>query len=164
MEQYVLRPIGQDDGLWVMDIFNYYVEHSFAAYPQEKLPLSFFDMLMASYKGYPHVAAVTTVGEVVGFGGLRAFNPMSVFRKTAEVSYFLSPAHTGQGLGSAMLGHVTKGAKEMGIECLLASISSLNAASLGFHERHGFERCGVLKRIGCKNGTDFDVVYMQKFI
>lgn len=163
MDAYVLRPLVQEDGLQVMEIFNYYVENSFAAYPQEKLPLPFYDMLLASYKGYPN-AAVIVDGEVAGFGGLRAYSPMSTFRRTAEVSYFLSPEHTGKGLGSAILAHLTDGAQQAGIDCLLASISSLNEASLRFHEKQGFERCGTLRRIGYKNGTEFDVVYMQRFI
>ena len=163
MSDYIIRPLDKEDNLQVMEIFNYYVENSFAAYPQEKLPLPFYDMLLASYQGYPHAAAVTR-GELAGFGGLRAYSPISTFRKTAEVSYFLSPVHTGKGLGSALLQHLADGATQSGIECLLASISSLNEASLRFHEKHGFERCGQLKRVGCKNGMEFDVIYMQRFI
>ena len=39
----VLKPIGPDDREAVVDLFNYYVENSFAAFPQEKLPCAFFD-------------------------------------------------------------------------------------------------------------------------
>lgn len=159
----ILRPLTSDDAQQVMDIFNYYVENSFAAYPQTKLPVEFYSALMASYQGYPNAAALQD-GKVIGFGGLRAYSPMSTFSHTAELSYFLSADHTSKGLGSLMLNHFIEGAKEKKIDILLASISSLNEASLAFHKKHGFTVCGTFKKIGCKNGVDFDVVYMQKFI
>lgn len=30
----------------VMDIFNYYIENSFSAYPERKLPYEFFDTFL----------------------------------------------------------------------------------------------------------------------
>ena len=42
MGVYEFRLLGQEDGPRVMEIFNHYVENSFAAYPQEKLPAPFF--------------------------------------------------------------------------------------------------------------------------
>lgn len=159
----ILRPLTTDDAQQVMDIFNYYVENSFAAYPQTKLPIEFYNALMASYNGYPNAAALQD-GKVIGFGGLRAYSPMSTFSHTAELSYFLGAHHTSKGLGSLMLNRFIEGAREKKIETLLASISSLNKASLAFHEKHGFTVCATLKKIGRKNGVDFDVIYMQKFI
>ncbi len=159
----ILRPLKTDDAQQVMDIFNYYVENSFAAYPQTKLPVEFYSALMTSYQGYPNAAALQD-GKVIGFGGLRAYSPMSTFSHTAELSYFLSVDHTSKGLGSLMLNHFIEGAKEKNIDILLAGISSLNEASLAFHKKHGFTVCRTFKKIGCKNCIDFDVVYMQKFI
>ena len=159
----ILRPMEIGDAQPVMDIFNHYVEHSFAAYPQTRLPEAFYTALMASYQGYPNAVAVD--GEkVVGFGGLRAYSPIATFSHTAEISYFLSPDYAAKGLGTLMLAYFVKGAKEKNIETLLASISSLNEASLAFHRKHGFAVCGTLKSIGRKNGVTFDVVYMQKMI
>lgn len=162
-QSYQLRPMEERDAQTVMDIFNHYVENSFAAYPQDRLPHQFFGVMQASFNGFPH-AVVTWGDEVVGFGGLRAYNPMPVFKKTAEISYFIKPGHTAKGLGAILLGHLIEGARQMGIESILASISSLNETSLKFHKKHGFAQCGEFKRIGYKNETYFDVVYMQKFI
>ncbi len=158
-----LRPMSADDAQSVMNIFNYYVEHSFAAYPQTRLPEAFYPNLMASYQGYPNAVAVGG-DKVVGFGGLRPYSPISTFSHTAEISYFLSPDATAKGLGTLMLTYFIDAAKEKNIESIIASISSLNDVSLAFHKKHGFEICGTLKSIGRKNGVSFDVVYMQKMI
>lgn len=159
----LLRRLEAGDAQPVMQIFNYYVENSFAAYPQMRLPETFYSALMASYQGYPNAVAVDG-GKVVGFGGLRAYSPISTFSHTAEISYFINPDATSKGLGSLMLKHFIQEAKQKNIETLLASISSLNEVSLAFHQKHGFTVCGTFKNVGRKNGTTFDVIYMQKVI
>ncbi|HQP12426.1 MAG TPA: hypothetical protein PK470_06655 [Candidatus Omnitrophota bacterium] len=42
-----LAPMSRDDRESVVDIFNYYVENSFSAYPEKKVPYEFFDTLWA---------------------------------------------------------------------------------------------------------------------
>lgn len=58
----------------------------------------------------------------------------------------------------------TQQAQRMGADTLLACISSLNLASIRFHQKQGFKECGRLARIGRKFEQDFDVVWMQKHL
>jgi len=104
------------------------------------------------------------VGSLLGFGLLRAYSAVTSFSHAAEITYFLRPEHTHKGIGTQILEHLTEGANKQGITCLLASISSLNEASLRFHRRHGFVECGRFRRVGKKQGTFFDVVWMQKML
>ncbi len=157
---YQLTHMSEDDREAVTAIFNYFVERSFAAYPEEPVP-DFFDRVLAMTKGYPAVTVRTEAGEVIGFGFLRAFHPAATFRRTAEIAYFLLPEHTGRGAGRCMLSHFIEKARETGIDTLLASVSSLNEQSLRFHSRAGFERCGTFRAVGRKFGRDFDVVWFQ---
>ena len=76
--------------------------------------------------------------------------------------YFLKPDHTRKGLGARILNEFTHQAQSMGADTLLACISSLNLASIRFHQKQGFKECGRLARIGRKFEQDFDVVWMQK--
>ncbi|CAO0821143.1 hypothetical protein DFAR_2150009 [Desulfarculales bacterium] len=50
----------------------------------------------------------------------------------------------------------------MGIDTILASISSRNDGSRRFHHRHGFEQAKCFLKVECKHGQDFDVAWMQK--
>lgn len=161
---YELQSLVEADRSAVVQIFNHHIERSFAAYPEEPVGDEFFDRLVALSKGYPAVTVKTVAGEVVGFGFLRAFHPAGTFRRTAEIAYFLLPEHTGRGLGSRMLSHFEAAARAIGIDNLVASVSSLNEQSLGFHAMAGFERCGTLRDVGRKSGRDFDVVWFQKRI
>jgi len=148
----------------VTDIFNYYIEHGFAAYPEEKVPYAFFDAIVNLCRGYPSAAIVDADGSVAGFGMLRPHNAMPTFAQTAEVTYFIRSELTGQGLGSRLLAYLEAEGKKRGIRVVLASISSLNEGSIQFHRRHGFIECGRFRGVARKRGIDFDTVWMQKFI
>lgn len=161
---YTLRPILFDDREAIMDIFNFYVENSFAAYPEAKLPYEAFDPFLQLGSDYPKASVTDEEGKVVGFGRLRAHNPLSSFARAAEVTYFIHPEHTGRGIGRLLLAHLEEGARSKGIRTILASISSLNAGSIRFHEKNGFVEAGRFVRIVSKQGREFDTVWMQKML
>jgi len=161
---YSIRPITDEDREAVIDIFNHYVEHSFAAFPESRLPYQAFDMFRQMAQGYPSGTMADQNGTVVGFGMLRAYNPMAVFSGTAEWSCFIDHHYTGVGLGKIMLEFLESGGRQMGITNLLAQISSLNEASIRFHRKHGFIECGRFENVGKKNGRLFSTVWMQKIL
>jgi phosphinothricin acetyltransferase len=164
LSEFTFSPIADTDREPVIDLFNYYIEHSFAAYPEQKVPYDFFAMFLETCRKYPSVAAKMPDGTLAGFGLLRAHNPMPAFRHAAEITYFIRPDLTGKGLGSAMLARLEEKGKEQEISTILASISSLNEGSIRFHARHGFTECGRFEKVGRKKGMVFDTVWMQKFV
>jgi phosphinothricin acetyltransferase len=161
---YTIAQVSKEDGDAVIDIFNYYVENSFAAYPENPVPHQFFDLFVNMSAGYPFLVAKDGEGNVLGFALLRPHSPMSVFSRTAEIACFIAPQHVGKGMGKAMQERLLHEAREKGITSILAGISSLNSASLAFHKKQGFQECGRFLKIGRKWGQDFDVVWMQKMI
>jgi L-amino acid N-acyltransferase YncA len=156
--------VSADDGKQIIDIFNHYVENSFAAYPEAKVPYEFFGLFMNMSQGYPFLVAKDENGKLLGFGLLRPHNPMPSFSKTAEITYFLAPEHTGKGIGRAILDRLLEDGTEKGITSILANISSLNPGSLAFHRKNGFVECGRFVGVGQKKGQEFDVVWMQRRI
>ena len=161
---YRLEPVSVEDGDQIIDIFNYYVANSFAAYPENKVPNEFFQSFLNLTQGYPFLVAKDMSGKVVGFGSLRPYSPFPTFSRVAEITNFISPEHTGIGIGQQILDSLLDQAKKMGIVTFLASISSLNQASLAFHKKNGFVECGCFVGIGQKMGKVFDVVWMQRTV
>ena len=161
---FTIAPVSKEDGNAIIDIFNHYVENSFAAYPEDPVPYEFFDFFMNMSAGYPLLAARDGEGNLLGFALLRAHSLMPVFSRTAEITCFIAPEHTGKGMGKALQERLLAGAREKGITSILAGISSLNSASLAFHKKRGFQECGRFQKIGRKWGQDFDVVWMQMMI
>jgi phosphinothricin acetyltransferase len=161
MEHFSLEPMSDCHGRAIIDIFNHYVTESFAAYPDKPVPYEFFARFQQMTQGYPAYVAVVDSG-VIGFGFLRPFHPASTLQRTAEVTYFISPKHTQQGIGKALLNRLIEGAASKGSDSLVASISSKNEESLAFHRKNGFRECGRFQQAGRKNGKDFDIVWMQR--
>ena len=145
----------------VIDIFNYYIANEFAAYPEEPVGYDLFDRFLEMTQGYPSVVVEDNSGAVVGFAFLRPYHLASTFRRTAMITYFIMPEHTGKGLGTRILERFVQEARAMAIETILANASSRNEGSLRFHRRNGFRECGRFRRVGTKFGEDFDVVWMQ---
>ena len=166
MMNIAFEPLCMDHQSAVMSIFNHYVETTTAAFPGKPLPEPLFAVFLKRAEGgYPAYALVDgDSGAVVGFCQLSAYNPFSSFAKTAEVTYFIAADYVGRGLGSKCLEKLTEEGKKMGVAHLVAEVSSENAESLRFHERHGFRRAGELAGVGEKLGRTFGVVYLQKDI
>jgi len=164
MTDYKIRPAADTDKEAVVSIFNYYVETGTAAFPEIKLGAQLFDYLKTMTLGNSFYVIEETNGQIVGFGLLHAFNRFSTFAAAAELSYFIMPEHTAKGLGSLMLEKLISDSRRMGIDNLLAEISSENRESLNFHLKNGFAEAGRLKMVGKKLGRKFDVVWMQRFI
>lgn len=161
---YTLKKLCEDDCKTVLNIMNYFIENSFAAYNQHKIGPEIFQRFLLMAQGYPAVTMRDDDGTTIGFGFLHPYHPADSFRHTVEISYFIMPEHTNRGLGSLLLNSFIEEAQKIGIKNFMASISSLNEQSLKFHLKHGFTECGRFKDIGLKNGTPFDVVWMQKSI
>jgi len=158
--------MGEGDREAVIDLFNYYIENSFAAYPDKRVPYGLFDQFLQLTEGYPAftVRDEEQADRIVGFAFLRPYHPLAAFQRAAEITYFIEPGYTGQGIGSRILERINGEARRKGIDTILANVSSLNESSLRFHERHGFAECGRFRRVAKKKGQDLDVVWMQMIL
>jgi phosphinothricin acetyltransferase len=146
----------------VIDLFNDYIRHSHAAFISELVDYQFFDYLLNLARVYPAVAVRSAEQQVVGFAFLRPHHGGDAFRRTAEITSFIQAEHTRRGLGTAILEVFEEQARRLGIDCLLACVSSKNPESLKFHRKNGFRECGRFLKVGRKFGEDFDTVWLQK--
>ncbi len=148
----------------VIDIFNYFVRQSYAAYLENPVDYDFFDQFLKMSHGYPALVIKNAAQQVMGFGFMRPHHFADSMKRAAEVTYFILPENTRMGLGSRMLVFFEDEAKKRGIDSLLANISSRNQESIEFHLKNGFRECGRFHKVGRKFGEDFDVVWMQKML
>lgn len=152
-------------GKEILDIFNYYVEHSYAAYLEKTIPYEFAERFIAIPQGYPaYIIKDSLDKKVIGFCFLKPYSSLSVFEETAEITYFIKKDQLGKGVGKLALNLLEKEGRKRGIKKILASISSYNESSIQFHLKNGFSECGKFHDIGKKKGNNFDVVWMEKAI
>ena len=158
---YAIRPVQEADWPVIAAIFNHFVVNSPAAYPDRPVEPEFFRDRHSKLSGFPFVV-VEADERAVGFAYLSPVHPVPTMARSAQLTYFILPNHTGHGLGSRLLEMLMERGRAMGIDNFMAHISSLNEGSIRFHERHGFTECGRFQRIGTKVGQDFDMVWMQR--
>lgn len=147
----------------VMEIYNYYVKTSTAAFPETPQPEDMFERFLNAAKGYPAYAVIEgEEDKVIAFCMIHAYYPHTSFAATAALTYFIHSDFVGKGIGSQCLEKLEAEAIQMGITNLVADISSENEGSINFHRQHGFKMVGELNGIGNKFGRDFGIVLMQK--
>jgi phosphinothricin acetyltransferase len=157
---YKFRPLKSDDRKPVIDIYNYFIRKSFAAYPSETVEYAYYNHFLHLIGDYPSYKILSNDDTIIGFAFLHPYRPIKTFHETAEITYFILPEYTRSGIGGRVLESLISDAHNRGISKILASISSLNEQSLEFHKKHSFTECGRLPLIGKKFGRSFDVVYM----
>ncbi|MCB2185986.1 MAG: GNAT family N-acetyltransferase [Deltaproteobacteria bacterium] len=159
-----LRPLSPADWPQVAAIFNHYVRHTSAAFFEQELPATVLGKLLESSRGLPSlaVAAREDSARVGGFGLLRPYHASPVFARSAELTCFLDPALTRQGLGSRLLAALGQAARQRGVDHMLATVAADNQASLAFHRYQGFSEVGRLPQVGRKHGQDLSLVLLLR--
>jgi L-amino acid N-acyltransferase YncA len=114
-------------------------------------------------QGYPVLVAEAD-GEVVGYASFGNFRSFPGYRPTVEHSVHISTAHTGRGIGQALLDAVTDRAVALGKSVMVAGVDADNAGSIRFHERNGFREVGRMPAVGRKFDRPVELVLMQRDI
>ncbi|HEX5990331.1 MAG TPA: GNAT family N-acetyltransferase [Solirubrobacterales bacterium] len=100
-------------------------------------------------------------GEVVGYAYATGFNERPAYRWSASVSVYIAESARGRGVGRALYEALFQRLRERGFRMACAGITLPNEASVGLHEALGFERTGVNREIGFKEGAWRDVGWFQ---
>lgn len=99
----------------------------------------------------PFLVAELPDAGVVGYAYVDEWKPKRAYRFAVENSVYIDPAHTGRGLGRALMAELLSQSRAAGITQVIAVISDTGgAASLALHERFGFAPVGRLERVGYK--------------
>lgn len=101
-------------------------------------------------------------GELCGYAYYSAFREREAYRGTVESTIYLAEQAVGRGLASALYGALLQRAAEQGYREVIGVITVPNERSEALHRRLGFERVGVLRRVGRKFGRDADVALWQR--
>lgn len=108
------------------------------------------------------VLAIEVDGEAAG--GIGVYPLGDVYRRTAEIGYWLSECHRGRGIATAAVRALVPIAFErFGLARLQAGVFSSNAGSMRVLERAGFAREAVHARAIWKNGELLDEVVYVRF-
>ncbi|MFO1240314.1 MAG: N-acetyltransferase family protein [Sphingomonadaceae bacterium] len=111
-------------------------------------------------QGWPFVVAELD-GKVLGYAYATQFRDRPAYAATCENSIYVHPEWIGQGIGRLLLTELIDRARECGFKQMIAVVGGGEPASVGLHEKLGFEHAGRMKSVGHKFGRWLDTVYMQ---
>jgi phosphinothricin acetyltransferase len=177
--QPVVRPAIPADTEQVAAIFAHYVATSVATF--EEVPPTAADwrrrlgelgrqnlpFLVAlgdqGIQGGRGVEAGGDTGTLCGYAYASPWRPKPAYRYTVEDTVYISPGHTGRGLGSALLAGLLAECADAGARQVIAVIADTGSdASAALHRRFGFAEAGRLCGVGRKHGRWIDTVLMQR--
>ncbi|MFJ2213730.1 GNAT family N-acetyltransferase [Streptomyces sp. NPDC101062] len=162
--QTVVRPATPADLPAVAGIYAHYVLHSVITF--EEVPPTADDWLRRlqdfASRNDPFLIA-EVAGEVAGYAYASPWRPRPAYRNTVEDTVYLSPGHTGKGLGGALLGALVERCARAGRRRMVAVIADTGQdASAALHRRFGFTHAGRLTEVGYKHGRWIDTVLMER--
>ena len=147
-----------------VEIYNYYIENTTVTFEETPLTTEEFEArFLRITEKYPFFVADED-GKAVGYAYLDTFNPRFAYRKTTDLSIYLDKNTVSRGLGSLLLDKIEKEAEARGFENIISLVTEENAASVLFHEKHGFTHAGRLEKVGVKFGKELDVLFLQKLL
>lgn len=74
----VFEEMKPEHGKGIIDIFNHYIVNSFSAFPEKKVPYTFFDQFMQMTENYP-AFTIMHQKRIVGFCFLHAYQLWPTF-------------------------------------------------------------------------------------
>lgn len=102
------------------------------------------------------------MGAVLGWAALSPVSSREVYKGVAEVSLYVHPEASGQGVGHALMQALIRESELHGVWTLHAAVFPQNKASIRLHLKSGFRIIGVRERIAQRNGTWYDNVLLER--
>ena len=158
----MIRELNEEDIEACLRIYNHYIENTCFTLEEEPLSLNAFTARVKRIKSkYPFLVK-EEAGEILGYCYLDLFHERSAYRRTVDLSIYVSKDHLHEGIGQELLASIETKAKKRGYKNLISIVTSENPVSLSFHLRNGFLLEGTLHEVAYKMGKTIDTYYLRK--
>jgi phosphinothricin acetyltransferase len=144
-------------------LYNHYIEAGPVTFDIAPSTVDERRIWLAKFAGGRHLLFVAEeAGKLLGYAGTMPFRPKAAYETTVETTIYLAPDALGRGLGARLYRHLFEALQGEDVHRLLAGITLPNEASVRLHERFGFERVGIFREVGRKQGRYWDVAWYEK--
>jgi L-amino acid N-acyltransferase YncA len=160
----LIRDSHADDVPAIQAIYSHHVLYGAASFEETPPGVEEIGHRRAAVlqRGLPYLVAELD-GLVVGYAYASPYRSRSAYRYTLEDSVYIRAGFARGGLGRTLLSELIATCTAGGWRQMVAVIGdSGNAASIGLHEKLGFQFVGTLRSVGYKFDTWTDSVLMQR--
>ncbi|MEV4457154.1 N-acetyltransferase family protein [Microbispora sp. NPDC004025] len=157
---YDIRDMREADAAQVLAIYQAGLDSGDASFEITAPTWQAFDA--AKLPRHRHVAVDTTTGRVIGWVAVSAVSGRCVYAGVVEHSVYVDPAHSGRGVGLALLNALIRSTEAEGVWTIQSGVFPENTASLRLHEKAGFRVVGIRHHIGRHHDRWRDVVLLER--
>ena len=137
-EDAVSRAATSADAESVSRIYNYYVTDTVVTFEEETVSPSAMARRIEGVRSASLPWLVAELGgQVVGYAYANRWKERSAYRRSAEITVYLDPAHAGRGIGSRLYGQLIPILRDRRMHAIIGGIALPNAASVALHEKFG---------------------------
>ncbi|TDO99408.1 arsinothricin resistance N-acetyltransferase ArsN1 family B [Marinomonas balearica] len=158
----MIRNATQNDAAKIAAIYNHYIAKTVITFEEE--PVSIIDIVERVQNvqslDLPWIV-VEVDGEVAGYAYAAHWHKRSAYRFSVEATVYLSPCHSGKGLGTLLYQALFDKLRHSNIRTVIGCIALPNDASISLHEKLGMKKIGHFEEVGYKFGHWWDVGYWQ---
>lgn len=158
-----IRPAAQSDAPALAQIYNHYITTSTATF--EELEIGASDMaqrmMVIADHNLPWLISENAAGEINGYAYGAPWKARSAYRRSVEITVYITPGHSGAGLGTQLYRQLFKDLSARNLHMVIAGITLPNPASVALHEKMGLTHMGSFKEVGYKFERWIDVGYWQ---
>lgn len=157
-----VRDAEPGDAEAIAEIYYYYILNSHATFELD--PIDAVEMLRrienSVEHGLPFLVADSDE-KIVGYAHAQPYKQRAAYKRSVEISVYISPASTATGIGSALYARLFERLGSLDIHAVIGGISLPNDASVRLHEKFGMTKVAHFREVGNKFGRWIDVGYWQ---
>lgn len=161
----MIRAVTECDAAQLCDIYNYYALHTTITFEVEAvsagvMTLRIQESVKDGLRG-PSWLVWEEDERVLGFCYASTWKARSAYRHSVESTVYVHPDYLRRGIGLRLYEALLAELRLRGIHAVIGGIALPNAASIGLHERLGFEKVAHFREVGRKFDRWIDVGYWQ---
>jgi phosphinothricin acetyltransferase len=162
MAEPLIRPVSPDDVPAIAAIYRYYVAETVISFESDPPDDATMAARIAEISGRFPYLVIERDDRIVGYAYASAFQARAAYRWIVETSIYLDQHARGGGLGRPLYEALLEDVRDRGFLAATGKITLPNAASVGLHEKLGFDRVGTYRSAGHKFGSWHDVGLFQR--
>lgn len=159
------------DAADLLEIYAPYVRDTAVSFEYDVPSLrEFSERIERTLAKYPYLVAVKG-GRILGYTYASVFKPRPAYDWAVETTIYLRWDSRGRGLGKRLYSALEEVLERQNVQNLNACVAytdtpdeRLDNTSFNFHAHMGYRFVGRFTRCGCKFGTWYDVIWMEKLI
>lgn len=168
----LIQRVTPADAAALLEIYAPYVEQTAISFEYTVPTVEEFGERIARISArYPYIKAVDADGAILGYAYAAPFKERAAYDRSVETTIYVRQGQRRHGVGGALYRALEASLRDMGICNINACIAYTDAPdarltndSMYFHQHQGYRLVGTFHSGGCKFGTWYDMIWMEKWI